>query len=188
MANSKSGLFSRWQQRLTKVKEEEQAQQIAEQEAQEQQKQQLAQAEAESVETEDAEAQQQQELPDPESIEEGGSFADFLKEGVDPTKKKQALRALWSQPQYNITDGMAEYALDYSNQPKLTAQAAKEVAKQVFRHLDAKLEEERKQQEAEQLRLAQQQQAEGQNDPAADAEPPAIEPSDSEEQGDTRQS
>ncbi|USD37514.1 DUF3306 domain-containing protein [Ferrimonas sp. SCSIO 43195] len=153
MSDTKSGLLSRWQQRLTKVKEEEQALEASLQQpapaevelpAEDNGPDAVAQAETESV-SDSGEAVETDALPDPDAIEEGGSFAQFLAEGIDPDKKKSALQALWRQPQYNVTDGMAEYALDYSNQPKLSTQVAKEVAKKVFRHLDAKLEEERRQ-------------------------------------------
>ncbi|SDI30511.1 Protein of unknown function [Ferrimonas sediminum] len=174
MSDTKSGLLSRWQQRLTKVKEEEQALESSLEPASpaeaelpvSQEGEPVAEVEAESAEVgAAAEAGEPDALPDPDAIEEGGSFAQFLAEGIDPDKKKSALQALWRQPQYNVTDGMAEYALDYSNQPKLSAQVAKEVAKKVFRHLDAKLEEERRQ---EALAKAQ---AEA---PALDEKPPEL--------------
>ncbi|QYK05244.1 DUF3306 domain-containing protein [Shewanella zhangzhouensis] len=82
-------------------------------------------------------------LPDPDSIEVGGSFARFMSTDVDPLTRTAALRALWKQPQYNHIDGLIEYALDYSNQPKLSADASMELAKKVFRHvMEATTEEE----------------------------------------------
>ncbi|TKB50998.1 DUF3306 domain-containing protein [Ferrimonas sediminicola] len=191
MTDPKPGLLSRWQQRLTKVKQEQEEERLAEEQARAEQLEAEQAREAESTPEEavtgnDAEvaAEGEQALPDPDTIEEGGSFAAFLKEGVDPTKKRSALKALWSQPQYNITDGMAEYALDYSNQPKLSVQVAKEVATKVFRHLDKALEEERRR---EALAKAEQQSGEiahsqpelpdvsapdGQIDPVADQDDP----------------
>jgi hypothetical protein len=74
-------------------------------------------------------------LPDPENIEVGGSFARFMSNDVDPLTRTAALRALWKQPQYNHIDGLIEYALDYSNQPKLSVDASIELAKKVFRHV-----------------------------------------------------
>ncbi|BDY06994.1 DUF3306 domain-containing protein [Ferrimonas sp. YFM] len=185
MTDPKPGLLSRWQQRLTKVKEEQEEERLAEEQAAEElaaKEQALAKEAEEAVdgEAEEAEASSEEEaeaLPDPDAIEEGGSFAAFLKEGVDPTKKRDALRALWSQPQYNITDGMAEYALDYSDQPKLSAQVAKEVATQVFRHLDKALEEERRR---EALAKAEQESGEGEENqpelPGADGEQGHLDP------------
>ena len=185
MTDPKPGLLSRWQQRLTKVKEEQEEERLAEEQAAEElaaKEQALAKEAEEAVdgEAEETEASADEEaeaLPDPDAIEEGGSFAAFLKEGVDPTKKRDALRALWSQPQYNITDGMAEYALDYSAQPKLSAQVAKEVATQVFRHLDKALEEERRR---EALAKAEQESGEGGENqpelPGAAPEPGHLDP------------
>lgn len=81
-----------------------------------------------------------EDLPDPESIEIGGSFASFMGANVDPAAKTAALRALWKQPQYNHIDGLLEYALDYSNQPKLSAEVSAELAKKVFKHVIEKQE------------------------------------------------
>ncbi|WP_084643717.1 DUF3306 domain-containing protein [Ferrimonas futtsuensis] len=199
MTDPKPGLLSRWQQRLTKVKEEQEEERLAQEQAAEEQaakEQALAAQEAEEAVdeeavSEEARASSEEEteaLPDPDAIEEGGSFAAFLKEGVDPTKKRDALRALWSQPQYNITDGMAEYALDYSDQPKLSAQVAKEVATQVFRHLDKALEEERRR---EALAKAEQESGEGGDNqpelPGAAGEPGHLDP-EAEQDDPSRQS
>lgn len=87
-----------------------------------------------------------EDLPDPDKIEIGGSFASFMGANVDPTAKAAALKALWRQPQYSEIDGLLEYALDYSNQPKLTAEHSAEIAKKIFRHVtksdDEKAEDE----------------------------------------------
>ncbi|TCN87055.1 DUF3306 domain-containing protein [Shewanella fodinae] len=82
-----------------------------------------------------------EDLPDPDSIEIGGSFASFMANNVDPDVKKNALRALWKQPHFSEIDGMMEYALDYSCQPTLSAEVSSELAKKVFRHLIEKTEE-----------------------------------------------
>ena len=74
-------------------------------------------------------------LPDPEQIEVGGSFARFMANNVDPAAKTAALRALWKQPHFNEIDGLLEYALDYSNQPKLSPEVSAELAKKIFRHI-----------------------------------------------------
>ncbi|MCL1144258.1 DUF3306 domain-containing protein [Shewanella gaetbuli] len=89
-----------------------------------------------------------EDLPDPENIEVGGSFASFMAKNVDPAAKAAALRALWKQPQYGHIDGLLEYALDYSNQPKLSADVSAELAKKVFKHVIEK--EDKEQQESEQ--------------------------------------
>ncbi|MGL4714066.1 MAG: DUF3306 domain-containing protein [Shewanella sp.] len=74
-------------------------------------------------------------LPNPDEIEIGGSFARFMGANVDPAVKSAALRTLWKQPHFNEIDGLLEYALDYSNQPKLSAEVSAELAKKVFRFI-----------------------------------------------------
>ncbi|UJF22204.1 DUF3306 domain-containing protein [Shewanella sp. OMA3-2] len=74
-------------------------------------------------------------LPDPDSIEVGGSFARFMAKNVDPATKAAALKALWKQPQYSHIDGLLEYALDYTNQPKLSAEMSAELAKKIFKYV-----------------------------------------------------
>ncbi|WP_051202091.1 DUF3306 domain-containing protein [Ferrimonas senticii] len=125
-----SGFFKRWQERKSEVAEHERVEAIeqAQQQADEQVR---AAAEAEREARGDAPI----ELPDPESIEQGGSFADFLKEGVDPATRKQALRALWSQPQYNQLDGLVDYGHDYAAQPLLDGDTAAQLTQSVFRHV-----------------------------------------------------
>jgi hypothetical protein len=96
---------------------------------------------AEVVSTESETQLGAEDLPDPDSIEIGGSFASFMANNVDPDVKKNALRALWKQPHFSEIDGMMEYALDYSCQPTLSAEVSSELAKKVFRHLLEKTEE-----------------------------------------------
>ncbi|NRD34174.1 DUF3306 domain-containing protein [Shewanella sp. DC2-4] len=74
-------------------------------------------------------------LPNPDEIEIGGSFASFMGANVDPAAKSAALRALWKQPHFNEIDGLLEYALDYSNQPKLSAEVSAELMQKVFRYI-----------------------------------------------------
>ena len=86
-------------------------------------------------------------LPNPDEIEIGGSFARFMGANVDPAAKSAALKALWKQPQFNEIDGLLEYALDYTNQPLLAPEVSAELANKVFRHIikaeeDAKAEQE----------------------------------------------
>ena len=58
-----------------------------------------------------------------------------MAKSVDPTTKAAALRALWKQPQYGHIDGLLEYALDYTNQPLLSADVSAELASKVFRYV-----------------------------------------------------
>lgn len=149
-----SGLLSRWNLRRQKVEDEKVA---AEADITAEQTESI---EEPSVTTplSDQEVEQQsgplaedkiltaEDLPDPDKIEIGGSFASFMGANVDPAAKSAALKALWRQPQYSEIDGLLEYALDYSNQPKLTAEHSAEIAKKIFRHVtkrdDEKAEDE----------------------------------------------
>ncbi|QDE29540.1 DUF3306 domain-containing protein [Shewanella polaris] len=139
MNDKSEGLLNRWELRRQRVAEE------AEQEALLQQ----AQAHADEISTPTTESTQDvstidlksdealesEPLPDPSTIEVGGSFARFMAKSVDPTTKAAALRALWKQPQYGHIDGLIEYALDYTNQPLLSADVSAELASKVFRYV-----------------------------------------------------
>ncbi|PKG72910.1 DUF3306 domain-containing protein [Shewanella sp. GutCb] len=138
-----SGLLSRWNLRRQKVEQEAD---IEVSEAVEEQSvtAELAPSEtlttAESTDAEVIESGEEalltaEDLPDPEKIEVGGSFASFMGANVDPAAKSAALKALWKQPHFSEIDGLLEYALDYSNQPKLSAEVSAELAKKVFRHV-----------------------------------------------------
>ena len=142
MSDKPRGFFSRWSERREQV-EAEAAQELAD-------KEQLAEAtqaesaddsehpETQTVATDADQADkilEAEDLPDPEKIEVGGSFASFMGANVSPEAKSAALKALWKQPQYNEIDGLLEYALDYSNQPKLSPEVSAELAKKVFRNV-----------------------------------------------------
>ena len=141
MSDKPNGLFARWTLRRQEVQAEEEA---ARQAAQGKETPVEPSVETEGADIVDAGAQvvpdenkilTAEELPDPEKIEVGGSFASFMADNVDPDAKTAALRALWKQPHFNEIDGLLEYALDYTNQPKLTAEVSAELAKKVFRHI-----------------------------------------------------
>ncbi|ABZ74677.1 conserved hypothetical protein [Shewanella halifaxensis HAW-EB4] len=149
-----SGFLSRWNLRKQQVEAEGEAevaaaeaaaQQLAEEQALTAQKQaeaeqSTAQDSTQTIENAQVEADADriltaEDLPDPEKIEVGGSFASFMGANVDPAAKSAALKALWKQPHYSEIDGLLEYALDYSNQPKLSAEVSAELAKKVFRYM-----------------------------------------------------
>ncbi len=146
MSNTSQGFLSRWQARREAVAAEQAAEDVELTSAAELPLPESTDAAEASAETA-ADAQQSavdgaeeaelaaEPLPDPENIEVGGSFARFMSNDVDPLTRTAALRALWKQPQYNHIDGLIEYALDYSNQPKLSVDASMELAKKVFRHV-----------------------------------------------------
>lgn len=151
-----SGLLSRWNLRRQKVEQEAEAEietpvtvetQV---EADEAVKQPVSaeNTTAEVVESDEAQLLTAEDLPDPEKIEVGGSFASFMGANVDPAAKSAALKALWKQPHYSEIDGLLEYALDYSNQPKLSAEVSAELAKKVFRHVVKEKDDEEENEEA----------------------------------------
>jgi hypothetical protein len=138
-----SGLLSRWNLRRQKVEDEklaEEAELVAEQPEIVQEPSVTAPISEQATEQQsDLETEEKlltaEDLPDPDKIEIGGSFASFMGANVDPLAKAAALKALWKQPQYSEIDGLLEYALDYSNQPKLTPEHSAEIAKKVFRYV-----------------------------------------------------
>ena len=141
MSEQSSGFLSRWNLRRQKVEEEKLAEEAeaakqAQQTADEQQAEEpVVEAEMSAADTAEDKVLGAEDLPDPEKIEVGGSFASFMADNVDPAAKTAALRALWKQPHYNEIDGLLEYALDYSNQPKLSADVSQELTKKIFRHI-----------------------------------------------------
>ncbi|WP_372940469.1 DUF3306 domain-containing protein [Shewanella sp.] len=146
------GLLSRWELRRQRVAEE--AEQL-EQEAAHVDETDDVIALDNASQTNDVEEaltdanEENEPLPDPNTIEVGGSFARFMAKNVDPTAKAAALRALWKQPQYGHIDGLLEYALDYSNQPVLSADVSAELANKVFRYVIEKTDDAEDEQLAE---------------------------------------
>ncbi|GIU52409.1 DUF3306 domain-containing protein [Shewanella sp. KT0246] len=142
MSDKPRGFFSRWSERREQV-EAEAAQEQADKELLAESAQTESTDGSEHLETQTVASDADQadkileaeDLPDPEKIEVGGSFASFMGANVSPEAKSAALKALWKQPQYNEIDGLLEYALDYSNQPKLSAEVSAELAKKVFRNV-----------------------------------------------------
>ncbi|MGI2171933.1 DUF3306 domain-containing protein [Shewanella sp. MF05960] len=141
--SSQDGLLSRWELRRQRVAAEAEQQELD-----------TASESLELTQQPDATAQtelddgltdvspEEEPLPDPSTIEVGGSFARFMAKNVDPTAKAAALRALWKQPQYGHIDGLLEYALDYTNQPILSAEVSAELASKVFRYVVEKTDPE----------------------------------------------
>ncbi|MBV7316060.1 DUF3306 domain-containing protein [Shewanella sp. NIFS-20-20] len=143
---AEKGLLSRWQLRRQQVAAEAEAEQ-----AQFAQQQASLEAKLEPSSLDDGEVVGEAEvveLPDPEKIEVGGSFASFMADNVDPLAKKAALRALWKQPHFNEIDGLLEYALDYSNQPKLSAEVSEELVNKVFKRVIEREQQELAEQQA----------------------------------------
>jgi hypothetical protein len=137
MSDKAEGLLNRWEIRRQRVAEEAKQEELLQQAQEKPDDFNILTAEPiEDVSAIDAdEVAEREALPDPNSIEVGGSFARFMAKSVDPTTKAAALRALWKQPQYGHIDGLLEYALDYTNQPLLSADVSAELASKVFRYV-----------------------------------------------------
>lgn len=152
-----SGLLSRWNLRRQKVEQEAEADfealDATEVQVETEEVIDTATVEADGTSVDTVESNEDklltaEDLPDPEKIEVGGSFASFMGANVDPAAKSAALKALWKQPHYSEIDGLLEYALDYSNQPKLSADVSAELAKKVFRHVVKDKDDEEESEEA----------------------------------------
>lgn len=53
-------------------------------------------------------------LPPVESLTPESDFAPFMKQGVDPGVKREALKTLLRDPRFNVMDGLDVYIDDYS--------------------------------------------------------------------------
>ncbi|WP_371378408.1 DUF3306 domain-containing protein [Thalassotalea aquiviva] len=80
-------------------------------------------------------AHKQEPLPNPDEIENGGSFACFMDQELDPQVQQNALQHLWQQPQFQQLDGLEQCDQDFSNQPKLTSCEVDKLFAQVYQCL-----------------------------------------------------
>jgi hypothetical protein len=55
------------------------------------------------------------ELPPLESLDENSDYSAFLDSRVDTDTQREALRKLFRSPKFNVTDGLDDYDLDYTN-------------------------------------------------------------------------
>jgi hypothetical protein len=55
------------------------------------------------------------ELPPLESLDENSDYSAFLDSSVDTDTQREALRKLFRSPKFNVTDGLDDYDLDYTN-------------------------------------------------------------------------
>jgi Protein of unknown function (DUF3306) len=61
-----------------------------------------------------APAQSPQPLPPVESLTSESDFAPFMREGVDPELRRGAMKKLFTDPRFNVMDGLDVYIDDYS--------------------------------------------------------------------------
>ncbi len=90
--------ISRWSQRKSEAREK--------------------QADAQEDPVESVEARKPEltdaDMPPLESLDQDSDFSGFLSAGVSEKLRKTALRKMFHGPKFNITDGMDDYAEDYS--------------------------------------------------------------------------
>lgn len=60
-------------------------------------------------------------LPPVESLTPESDFTPFMKSEVDPATRRQALKALFQDPRFNVMDGLDVYIDDYSKPDPLPA-------------------------------------------------------------------
>ena len=60
------------------------------------------------------------ELPSIDELDQDSDFAAFMGPGVDDDVRRAALKTLFRNPEFNVTDGLDVYAEDYTKLEKLT--------------------------------------------------------------------
>ncbi len=60
-------------------------------------------------------------LPPVESLTPESDFTPFMRSDVDPATRRQALKTLFQDPQFNVMDGLDTYIADYSQPDPLPA-------------------------------------------------------------------
>lgn len=63
-------------------------------------------------------------MPDLNSIDGNTNVSAFFSEGVSETLRKQALKAMFLKPEFNIRDGMDDYDLNYADAKELSSDVA----------------------------------------------------------------
>ncbi len=145
---SDKGFFSRWTQRKQQVQEEEAALQQAAQETHEAEQKaatsELSQPDADglipqtandplpaSTDASEATAPTErdkpltdEDMPDVTSINGDTNVSAFFSEGVSEKLRKQALKAMFLKPEFNVRDGMDDYDLDYTDVKELSSEVA----------------------------------------------------------------
>ena len=61
-------------------------------------------------------------LPPVESLTTESDFSPFMRPGVDPATKQAALKTLFSDPRFNVMDGLDVYIDDYSKPDPIPAE------------------------------------------------------------------
>jgi hypothetical protein len=76
-------------------------------------------------------------MPPVETLNAGSDFTPFMSPGVSDGLRQQALRILFRQPAYNITDGLNDYDGDYTQFAGLGSVVTHEMKRLLKRELEA---------------------------------------------------
>ena len=76
-------------------------------------------------------------MPPLESLNAESDFAAFMSSGVSDGLRQKALRILFNQPEYNITDGLNDYDDDYTQFASLGSIVTHEMKRMLMRELEA---------------------------------------------------
>ena len=131
MTENSGGFFSRWSQRKQAVKlglaEEDVRQDLAQVKAQDKlqpspQNSAVSVASGKPVATDNAaESPQLPTLTDVEQLTPDSDFSTFMTQGVSPEVRNAAMKKLFTDPHYNVMDGLDIYIGDYNTPDPLPA-------------------------------------------------------------------
>jgi hypothetical protein len=76
-------------------------------------------------------------MPPIEKLDENSDFSPFLSPGVSDSLRQKALRKLFSQPAYNVTDGLNDYDEDFTQFAGLGKLVTHEMKRMLQRELEA---------------------------------------------------
>jgi hypothetical protein len=89
-------------------------------------------------------------MPPLDSLNEDSDYSPFLSPGVSDGLRRLALRRLFSQPDFNITDGLNDYDEDYTQFAGLGNVISHEMKRMLAREQEQEQEQEQKQEEGAQ--------------------------------------
>ena len=75
-------------------------------------------------------------MPPVETLDADSDYTQFLSPGVSDDLRRQALRELYSQPDFNITDGLNDYDEDYTQFAGLGSLVTHEMKRMLERELE----------------------------------------------------
>jgi hypothetical protein len=93
-------------------------------------------------------------MPPLETLNSESDFAPFMSPGVSDDLRQQALRILFRQPAYNITDGLNDYDGDFTQFVGLGGVVTQEMKRMLKRELDAEINRQTHADQAKEARTA----------------------------------